>query len=236
MEKLAKLGLEGYYWPIMTEERRLGKTPDNFAEALNVVEKKIKEGEIRTEINCLENIQGFFEMARRMYVENGEADIKDAELGIHMGSCECPLCQKCARAYFEILRPSKESDGPQIKARLEKLALEIFLGTPRPELDDGPAMFFDAKTKLPLYETGVTDITDKVTGKKRAGRKVLLCYVPTSSGTFCVIKDTGVAFTYNIADDFKDQIPQGFKHAAKHVGIEENLFKAIILANSPKAI
>ncbi len=212
-----------------------GKSPFEFFGAAAYVETKIKEGEVRTDINCLEHIQGFFEMANRMYVQNGPMDIKDAEIGIHMAACDSPLCKKCGQAYFEILRPSQESDAPAIKEKLKALAEEIFLGKTRSDLEGRKSMFYDAQTGSDLFETKIVDITDKITGKKN-DREILLCYVPHSGGIICDIKDSGVSQSFEVTRDLKSGIPDGFSHRAKIVGIEENLFRAIILANSPKEI
>jgi len=190
-------------------------------------------------------------MAERMYVQNEGFMLSDAELGIHQGQCESPICRKLAQAYFEILRPSDEADCEQIAQELQQLAEAIMLGKPRPELEGKESMFFDSQTGADLFEVKVVDITDKcivdeefAAAMKKATdggeREVFLCYIPYSGGMMCDIKDGyGGSFTsqsFNISRELSPDMKEAFEHRARLVGIDPELFQAIILANAPKLL
>jgi len=211
-----------------------GRSPFEFFAAAKVVEMAIDNGEVRTKIDCLEHIQGFFEMANRMYIKNSAMDMKDAELGIHMASCRCPLCKKLGQFYFEELRVSSESDSPQILSKLQSLAKEIMLGKERHELVGRKSKFYDSVTGGDLFETKVVEITDKCIDANQKDRQILLCYIPYSGGTMIEVQDSVVSQVFNIEGDLMSGVTKDLEHRARVVGMDPNLFRAIIIANSPK--
>lgn len=225
-----------------------GRTRWEVMCGLGLINESIKEGEIRTEIGCWDHIKGFFEMANRMYVQNEGMMLTDAELGIHQAQCESPICSRLSRAYFETLRPSQESDSPSIAKQLKELASDIMLGKPRPDLEGKESMFNDSQTGADLFEVKVVDITDKCIVDEEAGkamrketnvkREVLLCYVPYSGGILCHIKEkyggSGVSQAFNISRKLSPDMQSAFECRAYIVGIDPELFQAIIIANAPQ--
>lgn len=225
------------------------RTGEEVMNILGLVDKGIKEGEVRTTIGCLDNVRAFFEMANRMYVQNdAEIVLTDAELGIHQIQCESPICRKLSRVYFEVLRPSKESDSVKISKQLQELAVDIILGKPRKDLEGRKSMFFDSQSGTDLFEIKVVDITDKCIVDKRmdemmrratgAEREVLLCYVPYSGGMMCDIKEnyggSGMSQAFNATRMLSPDEQYAFERRASIIGIDSELFQAIIAANAPR--
>lgn len=224
-----------------------GRTSQEVMYGLGLVNKGIKEGEIRTKISCWDHVRGLFEMANRMYVQNEGMMLTDAELGIHQAQCESPICGRLSRAYFEILRPSQESDSASIARQLQELASDIMLGKPRPDLEGKESMFYDSQTGADLFEVKVVEITDKcIVDKKmdkamrkatKGKREVLLCYVPYSGGMMCDIKEnyggSGMSQTFNISRKLSPDMQSAFEHRVSIIGIDPELFQAIIVANAP---
>lgn len=206
-----------------------GKSYKQVLGMLGFLNDEIKEGKIGTNISCWDNVRGFFEMAGRFYVRNEYTMVlSDAELGIHMGQCKSPVCQKLSKTYFEVLRPSQEVNSERIAEELIILAKDLLLGKPRHDLDGRKSMFYDSQTGDTLFEVKVVDIADKCTHDER---EVLLCYIPYSGGILCDIK-TGVSQAFNISRVTPED--EAFRHRARIIGIDPKLFQAIILANAPR--
>ena len=223
-----------------------GRTSEQIMYGLGLVSEGVKERTIRTEIGCWDNVKGFFEMANRFYVRNEGTMLTDAELGIHMVQCGSPICKKLGRAYFEVLRPSQETDSAEVAKQLQKLAKEIMFGKPRPDLEGKKSMFYDSQTGDELFEVKVVDVTDKCivdvetdreTGRLTGNdREVLLAYVPYSGGMLCDIKESygglDTSQTFNIGRLSPND--EGFRIRASVIGMDPELLHAVIVANAPQ--
>ncbi|MCJ7804308.1 hypothetical protein MUP35_01040 [Patescibacteria group bacterium] len=201
-----------------------------------LINKGIKEGSIRTKISCWDHVVGFFEMANRMYVKNGEMRLSDAELGIHQESCKSPVCRKLLKSYFEVLKPSQEKDAALISQHLQSLIREIMIGKPRPDLEGGKSIFFDSQTGADLFVTKAVEITDKCEEQKPKAQ-ITLSYVEYSGGMMVDIKQadphpsSSQAFPVSQTFSPKDE---AFQVRASVIGIDPELLYDIILVNAPQ--
>lgn len=223
-----------------------GRTVEQLVYGFDLINKGLNEGEIKAKISCWDNVKGFFEMADRFYVKNGGVMLSDAQLGIHIGQCKSPLCRRLSQSYFEVLRPSDEADSERIAHQLRKLAKDILLGKARTDLEGRKSMYYDSQTGEDLFEAKVVDITDKcivdqetdrqMRGFTEGEREVLLAYVPYSQGMLCDIKENygglGTSQAFNVEKLSPDD--EAFRIRASIIGIDPELFQAIIIANKPQ--
>lgn len=214
-----------------------GRTPEQFMGIIETVQQGIKEGVVRTDLSCWEHKERFFEMAQRMYVQNGEMRFKDVEIGIHEGQCESSLCVRMAQAYFELLRPSQAEDSPQVAVALESLEKELMMGRERADLVGEPSGYYDSDTGETLKVVKAVDITDKC--RLEQGSEALLVYIRSVKGYMVDIREysvdggrSGVAFRLNgnmfVPEDLV------FRRSVDSMRIDPKFLHAIIVANAPQ--
>lgn len=213
-----------------------GRTPEQFMGMLETTNQGIEEGVIRTDLNCWEHKERFFEMAKRMYVQNGKIGFKDVEIGIHEGQCQSPLCARMQQAYFELLRPSKADDSPQIAVALKELEMELITGKERLDLRGELSDYYDSDTGKTLRISKAVDITDKCRLEQRG--KAILVYIKPVKGTMVEIQENNskgvrASVAYRLNSDIFTPEDSVFKMRAKSMGIDPQFLHKIIVANAP---
>lgn len=221
---------------IIEEMLGAGKSPNQIIGGLAMVMRGIEEGEIRTKIGCWENIRAFFEMAQRMYVQNGNMALGDAEIGIHIGSCDSPVCKNLVGSYYGVLRPSSEEDSQQIYKHLQDVAQEIILGKPLPELENQFSGWYDGQTKRRLKVLRAVDITDKCILRDRV-KQVNLQYIKDRKGLIVFITqgsdEHSMSRGHRINSDFSPY-DKALNIDASLAGIDTEFLYVVMLANAPK--
>lgn len=210
---------------------KAGETPESFVGMLNGMEKLIGEGKLRTDLTCWEHKIHFFEMAKRVYVDNGFTDFNDCEIGIHEGQCESPLCLKMNQVYYKVLKPSQEEDSPRIAQFLAELEKELMLGKEIKDLRRKDGGFYDSDTGKTLKIEKAVDITDKCCVEKG---KALLVYMRPVKGIMVDIKydNSGVAYSLNSEIFTPEDLV--FQRKANMMKIDPQFLHAIIIANAPQ--
>lgn len=218
---------------------RNGRTESELLGFLSLLNKGVKENEIRTEISCWDHVVGFFEMASRRFVRDDSTLIlKDAELGMHEANCQSPICTKLTQIYFSFLRGSDAKDSEKIEDHLRCLATEILTGKVCPNFEGKRSIFYDSQTGDDLFVTKAVEITDKLIKDRLIVADVVLMYIPTSTQLLVDVHEmkngetlVQQAFELTQKPLFTDE---GFKLRASIIGIDPKLFNAIIVANKPQ--
>ena len=214
-----------------------GRTPEQFMGILETMQQGVEEGVIRTDLTCWDHKERFFDMAQRMYVQNDGLRFKDAEIGIHEGQCESPLCVRMQQAYFELLKPSQNEDAPQVAEALADLERELMTGVEIEDLVGIPSGFYDSDTGETLSVAKAVDITAKC--RLSEGDQATLVYFKPLKGTMVDIREghstgggSSVAFGLN-SDIFTPTDPV-FNRQAGWMNIDPQFLHAIINANAPQ--
>lgn len=213
---------------------RTGRTPQQIQATLDIANQAIEEGRMRTDLTCWEQKNRFFDMAKRMYVDNDGMRPKDLEIGLHWGSCHAPLCRRTAQAYYEVLKPSTDEDSPKIAEFLTDLETELMVGKEITELKGKDTNYYDPNTGRPCTIAKAVDITDKCLIDK--GCKGILVYMAFSDGMAIDIQlhdkeglSASCGFRLNnfLAPDNSLEV------TGELLGIDQQFLNAVVLANAP---
>lgn len=215
-----------------------GVTPEEIASQLRGIQEDIEVGVFRTDLSCWETKELFFDMAQRMYVEDKGFRNRDAEIGIHLGGCKSPLCRRMQQAYYEILRPSQETDAPYVAEALTALEQELMSGTEIEDLVGKPTDFKDSDTGEALSVIKAVEITRKC--KVPEGDQVLLVYFEPIEGMMVEIRGGNptngiIQVSFILNDDVLTPADIVFGSHAEAIGIDPKFFHAIVYANAPRS-
>ena len=210
---------------------------------LNDIAKDIAYGAaellLRDEIDCFEHKEGFFEMAERVYVQNGEPKLEDVELGMHEATCQSPVCQRISQVYFDDLRSSTPDDSARIAKLLADLKVELVTGKPRPELEGEPSGVYDSDTGKVLPIAKAVEITDLCERGIIGADIALLTYVVAHRGVRVDIKQglpgtvvVGASYFLETNGIFQPDNPSLIGKAAS-MGIDPRILHELAFANAP---
>lgn len=209
-----------------------GRTPQQFAAMNDVIYAGRENGTIRSSISCWEHREQFFEMADRVYVKNGKAELKDAEAGMHEGQCKSPICLRLARAYFETLSPSTEEQSEQMREFLVGLRKELITGREIGDLKGKPSRYSDSITDNLLIIDKAVDISHLCQCQK--GDEARLTYYSDHGGP-------GVRFSIRHTNGVEPSIffylgrfqPDEIALQAEFMGIDPKILHEIVYVNAP---
>lgn len=218
---------------IAAEILSTGRTPEQFLGMLDVVGAGIENGVLREQISCFEHKSGFFEMARRFYVDSGEPRMSDAELGMHEGSCESPICAKLTETYWNVLRTSSAEDSANIAEQLDSLEADLLRGILREDLIGQRSGLYDSDTDRTLPIAKAVDITGLCMPQDG---EVVLIYTQPVAGTRVDIDMGGSRVGYFVKDEGGLMDPEDalFVMRARRVGIDPRLLLEAVLLNAPE--